>query len=320
MKAITYTTYGSPDVLQLTAVAKPTPKENEVLVKIYAAAANPLDWHKMRGAPFPIRLSDGLLKPKEPRLGTDIAGQVAAVGPDVTQFQPGDEVFGGVGTGGFAEYVCAPAKCFARKPANLSFAAAAAVPVAGFTALQGLRDKGQLQSGQKLLINGASGGVGTFTVQIAKALGAEVTGVCSTRNVELVRSLGADHVIDYTKTDFARTGQRYDLIFDAIGNRSVADYRRALIPAGRCVVAGFTTLPLVFQVLLFGTWGGAQIASFLAQLNQPDLLVLKALLESGKIVPVIDRSYPLAQTADAIRYLETSRARGKVIITMEANN
>ncbi len=317
MKTILYTKYGSPDVLQLTEVANPVPKTNEVLVQIQAVAANPLDWHKMRAAPFLVRLSDGLLAPKDPRLGADIAGRVVAIGSQVTQFQPGDEVFGEIGAGGFAEYAAVKERAIALKPANLSFAAAAATPVAGFTALQGLCDTGKLQAGQTVLVNGASGGVGTFAVQIAKALGAaEVTGVCSTRNLELVRKLGADHVIDYTQTDFTRTGQRYDLILDAIGNRSVADCRRVLTPQGICAVAGFTTLARLFQIILFGSWGGQKMSTFLANPNQKDLLILKDLLETGKIVPVIDRSYPLAETADAIRYLETGRARGKVIITV----
>lgn len=318
MKAILYTTYGSPDVLQLKDVAKPTPQENEVLVQIHAAAANPLDWHKMRAAPFLVRLSDGLLAPKEPRLGADIAGRVVAVGSQVTQFQPGDEIFGEIGVGGFAEYVAVKASAVAPKPANLTFAEAATIPVAGFTALQGLRDTGKLQAGQTVLINGASGGVGTFAVQIAKALGAaEVTGVCSTRNFDLVRKLGADHVIDYTQTDFTRTGRRYDLILDAIGNRSVADCRRALTPQGICAVAGFTTMARLFQIVLLGSWGGQKMSNFLAKPNQQDLLVLKELLEAGKVTPVIDRTYPLAEVPDAIRYLETGRARGKVVITIE---
>ncbi|MCE7983360.1 MAG: NAD(P)-dependent alcohol dehydrogenase [Caldilinea sp. CFX5] len=316
MKAILYPTYGSPDVLRLTEVAMPTPKEHEVLVKIYAAAANPADWHRMRADPILVRLSDGLRKPKDPRLGADIAGRVEAVGAQVKDFQPGDEVFGEIGAGGFAEYVAVPAKALMHKPVNITFAAAAAVPIAGLTALQGLRDKGKLQPGQRVLVNGASGGVGTYAVQLAKIFGAEVTGVCSTRNVELVRSLGADQVIDYTRTDFTRTGQRYDVIFDAIGNRSVADCRRALTPQGVCAVAGFTTLARLFQVALLGSWGGQKMANFLAQPNQDDLRVLKELLEAGKIVSVIDRYYPLAQTAEAIRYLETGRARGKVIITI----
>jgi NADPH:quinone reductase-like Zn-dependent oxidoreductase len=321
MKAILYTRYGSPDVLQLKEVAKPAPQENEVLVQIHAAATNPLDWHKMRADPFLVRLSDGLLAPKDSRVGADIAGRVVAVGSQVTQFQVGDEVFGEIGAGGFADYVAVKERAIAPKPANLSFAQAAAIPVAGFTALQGLRDTGKLQSGQRVLVNGASGGVGTFAVQIAKALGAaEVTGVCSTRNLDLVRQLGADQVVDYTQTDFTRTGQRYDLILDAIGNRSVADCRRALTPQGICAVAGFTTMARLFQIILFGSWGGPKMSSFLANPNQQDLLILKELVETGKVVPLIDRTYPLAETADAIRYLETGRARGKVVIAVVPDN
>lgn len=320
MKAIIFPNYGSPDRLVLQEVATPTPKENQVLVKIQAAAANPLDWHRLRAAPFIVRLSDGLFKPKNTRLGADIAGRVEAIGPAVTQFKPGDEVFGDVGAGGFAEYVCVKETVLAPKPANCTFAEAAAVPVAAFTALQGLRDKGKIQPGQQILINGASGGVGTFAVQLAKHFGAVVAGVCSTRNLDLVRGLGADQVIDYTQTDFTRTGQRYDLIFDAIGNYAVTDYRRALTPQGVCAVAGFTTLPRLFNVMLFGSRGGQPVASFTAQPNQADLLTLKDLLESGKIRSVIDRTYPLAQTADAIRYLETGRARGKVIVTVAEDN
>jgi len=322
MKAIVYTKYGSPDVLQLTEVAKPSPKDNEVLVKVHAASANPADWHLMRGEPFLARFANGLLKPKNTRLGADVAGRVEAVGSNVTQLQVGDLVFGELSLnalGCFAEYVCAPETLVAVKPAQLTCAQAAAVPLAAFTALQGLRDKGQLRPGQKVLINGASGGVGTFAVQIAKALGAaEVTGVCSTRNLDLVRSIGADQVIDYTQTDFTSTGQRYDLIFDAVGNRTVADLKRALTPTGIGSVAGFTSLTRLFQHMLLGGKKIGMMAT--ATANQKDLLVLKELLEAGKIVPVIDRTYPLAQTAEAIRYLETGRARGKVIITVAEDN
>ena len=320
MKAIIYTKYGSPDVLELREIEKPAPKDDEVLVKIYAAATNPLDWHKMRADPFITRFGDGLLKPKNPRLGADIAGVVEAVGRNVTHLQPGDAIFGEIGVGGFAEYVCVPEKSLVPKPTNLSFTEAASVPVAALTALQGLRDTGEIQPGQKVLINGASGGVGTFAVQMAKAFGGEVTGVCSTRNVDLVRSIGAEHVIDYTQTDFTRTGQQYDLIFDAVGNYSVGSLRRALTPQGIGAVAGFTSLAGALQVLLLGSRGQQKISMFLAQPNQDDLLVIKDLLETDKITPVIDRTYPLAQTADAIRYLETSRARGKVVITVEQNN
>jgi len=318
MKAIVYTKYGSPDVLQLKDVEKPTPKDNQVLVKIHAASTNPADWHLMRAEPFLARLANGLFKPKNTRLGADVAGRVEAVGSNGTQFQVGDDVFGELplnGLGSFAEYVCVPEELLALKPAKLTFEQAAAVPLAAFTALQGLRDKGQIKPGQKVLINGASGGVGTFAVQIAKALGAaEVTGVCSTRNLELVRSIGADHVIDYTKADFTQNGQQYDLIFDAVGNRSVADFKRALSPNGICAVAGFTTLARLFQVLLLGGKKIGLMAT--AKANKKDLLVIKELLEAGKVVPVIDRQYPLAETAEAIRYLETGRARGKVVITV----
>ncbi len=318
MKAVLFHRYGSPDVLKLEEVAMPTPEADQVLIKLVACAANPLDWHRMRADPFLVRLNDGFSKPKNPRLGADIAGRVEAVGSAVSTLQPGDEVFGEIGAGGFAEYLCVKERAVVKKPDNLSFEEAAAVPVAGLTALQGLRDKGKIQAGQQVLINGASGGVGTFAVQIAKAFGAEVTAVCSTRNLELVRGLGADHVIDYTQTDFTRTGQRYDLILDAVGNYAVADYRRALTPQGICAVAGLTKLTRLFQVVLLGSWGGQPVATFLAQPNQPDLLTLKGLLESGKVTAVIDRTYPLTQTADAIRYLETGRARGKVIINCTA--
>ena len=317
MQAIIYTTYGSPDVLQLMDIEKPTPKVNQVLVKVHAASANPADWHLMRAAPFLARLENGLLKPKNTKLGADIAGRVEAVGSNVTQFQVGDQVFGGMPLnelGGFAEYICASEELLALKPANLTFEQAAAVPLAAFTALQGLRNKGQIQPGQKVLINGASGGVGTFAVQIAKSFGTEVTGVCSTRNLDMVRSIGADHVIDYTQADFTRNGQQYDLIFDAVGNRSVSDFKRALSPNGICAVAGFTNLSRLFQVMLLG---GKKIGLMeTAKANQKDLVFIQALLEAGKVVPVIDRCYPLREVADAIRYLEAGHAQGKVVITM----
>lgn len=315
MKAILFKEYGSPDILQFEDVEKPVPEDNEVLIKVYAASANPLDWHSMRGAPFLARLEFGLQKPRDPRLGADAAGRVEAVGKNVTQFQVGDEVFGDIFKGGFAEYACANEKLLVTKPANISFEAAAAVPVAALTALQGLRDKGQIRSGQKVLINGASGGVGTFAVQIAKSYGTEVTGVCSTRNLEMVRSIGAEHVIDYTKEDFTNNGQRYDLIFDTIGNLSVSGCQRALTPDGICAVAGFTTMFHLFQVMLFG---GKKVGMMeTAKADKKDLLFIRELLETGKVVPVIDRSYPLSQTPEAIRYLETSRARGKVVITVK---
>jgi len=317
MKAIVYTEYGSADVLQLNDVEKPTPRDNEVLVKVHAASANPADWHLMRAAPFLARLANGLLKPKNTRLGADVAGRVEAVGSNVTQFHVGDAVFGSMTLhelGSFAEYICAQEDALALKPAKLTFEQAAAVPLAAFTALQGLRDKGQIQPGQKVLINGASGGVGTFAVQIAKSFGTEVTGVCSTRNLAMVRSIGADHVIDYTQADFSQNGERYDLIFDAVGNRSVSDLKRALRPNGICSVAGFTSLARLFQVMLLGGKKIGMMAT--AKANKKDLLFIKELLEAGKVVPVIDRCYPLAETADAIRYLEAGHAQGKVVITV----
>lgn len=322
MKAIVYTKYGSPDVLRVEEVTKPTPGENELLIKVQAASANPADWHLMRGEPFIARLTSGLFKPQETILGIDIAGQVEAVGKNVTAFQPGDEVFGGCGWGGgFAEYACVKEKDVERKPANISFAEAAAVPVAALTALQGLRHKGQVQAGQKVLINGGSGGVGTFTVQIAKAMGAEVTAVCSTRNLEMVRSIGADHVIDYTQEDFTQNGQRYDLIIDNVGNRSLSDLKRSLTANGNCVIIGFSSLSLLFQHMLLGPLvsrkGGKRIGLMgTAQINKDDLAVLKELLETGKVVPVIDRRYPLSEAAEAIRYLEEGHARGKVVISV----
>lgn len=322
MKAVICPKYGSPDVLQLQDVAKPAPNENEVLIKIEAASVNPLDWHKMRGDPFLVRLSDGFSKPKDPRLGADVAGIVEEVGAGVTQFQPGDEVYGEFSPGGLAEYICAAESKVARKPANLSFEEAAAIPVAGLTALQGLRDHGEIQAGQSVLINGASGGVGTFAVQMAKFFGAEVTGVCSTRNVEMVRSLGADHIVDYTQADFTRHGKRYDLVFDAVGNCSVADYKRVLTPSGNAVVVGFTTMLRMLGVMLFGMLttrtSDRKIGPMLAKPTQDDLNSLREMVEAGTITPVIDRHYPLIEAAEAIRYLETGRARGKVVVTVGA--
>jgi NADPH:quinone reductase-like Zn-dependent oxidoreductase len=318
MKAIVYTEYGPPEVLHLKDVEKPVPRDTEVLIKIHASSANPADWHLMRAEPFLARFENGLLKPKNTKLGADVAGRVEEVGRNATQFQAGDQVFGSMPLnelGGFAEYVCAHEDAFALKPARLTFEQAAAVPLAAFTALQGLRDKGQIQPGQKVLINGASGGVGTFAVQIAKSFGTEVTGVCSTRNLEMVRSIGADHVIDYTKEDFTQNGQRYDLIFDAVGNRSVSDYRRALSPDGICAVAGFTSLSRLFQVMFLG---GKKIGMMeTAKANKKDLLFIRELLEAGKVVPVIDRAYPLSEVPEAIRYLEGGHARGKVVITVD---
>ena len=323
MKAIIYETYGSADVLQLKDVEKPAPQPNEVLVKVHASSANPLDWRMMRASPFLARLENGLFKPKETRLGADLAGRVEAVGSSVTQFRPGDEVFGdnfGSGLGAFAEYVCVSEERLALKPSRVSFEDAAAVPLAAMTALQGLQ-LGKIQPGQKVLINGASGGVGTFAVQIAKALGAEVTGVCSTRNMEMVRSIGADHVIDYTQEDFTRSGQQYDLIYCAVGNHSITEYKRALKPQGVCVIAGFTSLRLMFEHLILGPRrskvGGQRVGIMgTVKSNRDDLEMLRQLLETGKVMPVIDRCYALDQVPDALRYLETGRAKGKVIITV----
>lgn len=321
MKAIVRTQYGPPDLLQFTEVEKPTPKDNEVLIRVYAASVNPLDLFAMRGAPL-IRLIPGLRTPKHQVLGCDIAGRVEALGAHVTQFQPGDLVFGitGFAGGGFAEYVCAIEDKLALKPANISHEDAAAVPVAAITALQGLRDKGRIQQGQKVLIDGASGGVGTFAVQIAKSFGAEVTAVCSTRNVDTARSIGADHVIDYTRDDFTQSGQRYDLIMGANAHHSLFDYRRALSQHGIYVLVG-GGLVQVFQAMSLGPLlsmiGSKRTCFFIANVNQKDLVVLKDLLAAGRVAPVIDRRYPLSEVAEALRYLEQRHARGKVVLTVE---
>jgi len=319
MKAILQTKYGPPEVLQLKEIEKPTPTENQVLVKVHAASVNALEWRPFTMTPIFVRLMGGLLKPKDPKLGTDIAGRVEAVGSNVTEFQPGDEVFG-VAPGAFAEYVCNGASKFALKPANVSFEAAATVPVAAFTALQGLRDKGQVQPGQKVLIDGASGGVGTFAVQLAKSFGAEVTAVCSPRNLDMARSIGADHVIDYTREDFTKNGQRYDLILAVNGYHPILDYRRALSPGGICVVLGGSMVQ-VLQGLLLGPLvsriGGRKMGFMLAHTNQKDLVFMRELLEAGKVVPVIDRCYPLSEVPQALRYLVDEHARGKVVITVE---
>lgn len=320
MKAITYTRYGSPDVLQLREQDIPTPRRHEVLVKICAASLNPLDWHLMRGEPRLLRLMGfGIFKPKDGRLGADIAGRVEAVGRDIRRFQPGDDVFGDVFRGGFAEYACAAQDKVAAKPAGLSFEEAAAVPVAALTALQGLRDKGRIQPGQQVLIHGASGGVGTFAVQLAKVFGAEVTGVCSTRNLEMVRELGADHVIDYTQEDFARNPRRYDLILAVAGSRSILEYRRALSPRGIWVgIGGDNSTLRIFSSMLYGAWitvlGRQRMISMMARANPADLLFLKTLIAEGKLRPVIDRRYPLSEVPEAIRYLEERHARGKVVV------
>ena len=324
MKALVHEKYGSPDVLQLKDVEKPAPQDDKVLIKIYAASVNQYDWHFLTADIFLIRfMGGGLLKPKDTRLGADVAGRVEAVGRNVRQFQPGDEVFGDIGLGGFAEYACAPESRLVLKPANLSFEEAAAVPMAALTALQGLRDTGQIQAGQRVLINGAAGGVGTFAVQIAKWFGAEVTAVCSTRNLDQARSLGAKHVIDYTKENFTQNGQQYDLIFAANGYHSLSAYKRALTPKGIYVMAGGSTAQ-IFQAMLFGSRmseaGGRKMGGVMAKIDQKDLAILKELLETGKIVPVIDRCYPFKEAAEALRYLGKGHARGKVVITMEQNS
>ncbi|MEI7845732.1 MAG: NAD(P)-dependent alcohol dehydrogenase [Chloroflexota bacterium] len=320
MKAIVYTQYGLPDVLQLKEIEKLAPKDDEVLVKIQAASVNALDWHLLTADIFLVRLMGmGLFKPKNSILGADIAGQVEAVGKNVKQFRPGDEVFGDIGHGGFAEYATAAERCLAIKPAKLSFEAAAAVPVAALTALQGLRDSGQIQTGQKVLINGAAGGVGTFAVQIAKAFGAEVTAVCSTRNMEQARSLGADQVIDYAKENFTQSGQRYDLIFAANGYHPLAAYKRALTPKGNYIMAGGNSRQ-IFEAMLLGSWmsekDGRTMGNVSAHISQEDMLTLTELLESGKVVPVIDKRYPLTEVAEALRYLGSGHARGKLVITV----
>ena len=323
MKAIVYTEYGPPDVLNLEEVQKPVPKDDEVLVKVHAASANAADWHLMRADPFLVRLMGfGLLKPKKGLLGADIAGRVEAVGGDVTQFQPGDEVFGdlsGSGFGAFAEYVCATVDALASKPANVSFEEAAAVPLAAVTALQGLRYKGHVRPGQKVLINGASGGVGTFAVQIAKTFGTEVTGVCSTSKMDMVRSIGADHVIDYTREDFTRIGQQYDRILAANGYHPISDYKRALSPEGTYVMTGGSGAQMLQAMTLgpiMSMTGSKKLGYVSMKQNKEDLVSVKELLESGKITPVIDRTYPLSEIPEAIRYLEEGHAKGKVVITV----
>ncbi len=321
MKAIVYTKYGPPEVLQLKDVEKPRPKEHQVLVKVHAASINALDYRRFEKLSLLGRLMDKVvIKGVNKILGTDVAGTVEAVGSSVSQFKPGDEVFG-VAPGSFAEYVCNGASKFALKPAHVSFEAAAAVPVAAFTALQGLRDKGQIQAGQKVLIVGASGGVGMFAVQIAKSYGAQVTAVCSPRNLEMARSIGADHVIDYTQENFTKSGQRYDLILAVNGHHPLLHYRRALSPEGICVVAG-GSLAQVLQAILLGPLVsriGTRRIGFMgiATTPQKDLLVIKELLEAGKLVPVIDECYPLRETAKAVSYLVENHAQGKVVIVVK---
>ena len=323
MKAMVYTEYGAPDVLQLTEVEQPVPRDGEVLVSVHAAAVNFGDWALLRGRPFVVRLmSGGLRRPKTSILGADIAGRVEVVGSNVTQFRPGDEVFGDIsacGFGGFAEYAAAPEEELAPKPGNISFEQAAAVPMSGVVALQGLRDKGGIQPGQKVLIVGASGGNGTFAVQIAKSFGAEVTGVCSARNVEMVRSIGADHVIDYAQEDFAQGGERYDLILGAGGYRSILDYGRALRAGGTYVMVG-GAMAQVYEAMLLGPFismtGSRRFVNLSAMPDQEDLAFVGKLIEAGQVVPVIDRQYPLKDVPEALRYYGEGHSQGKVVISV----
>ena len=324
MKAITYHRYGPPDVLKCEEIEKPTPGD-DVLIRVHAASLNPLDWHFMRGTPYLMRLTAGLRKPKSDRLGADAAGEVETVGRNVTRFKPGDRVFG-VCRGAFAEYGCAPESKLVLKPGSVTFEQAASLPVAAVTALQGLRDKGQVQPRQKVLINGAAGGVGTFAVQIAKWLGAEVTGVCSTRNLEMVRSLGADHVIDYTRENFTQSAQRYDAILDNVGNHSLSDYRRVLPPKGKYVLVGGggpndkgllgPGLSRAVTSTVLSWFVSQDMRFFIADTNTKDLTTLGDLVAAGKITPVIDRQYKLSETPEAMRYLEQGHARGKVVISV----
>jgi NADPH:quinone reductase-like Zn-dependent oxidoreductase len=321
MKAVVYYNYGSPDVLKCEEIEKPTAGDNEVLIKVRAASVNPFDWHFMRGTPYILRIQAGLRKPKVTRLGVDVAGQVEAVGRNVTQFKPGDEVFGAC-RGAFAEYACTSESALVMKPDNVTFEQAASVPVAAFTALQGLRDKGQIQPGQKVLINGAAGGVGTFAVQIAKWFGADVTGVCSTRNVGMVRSIGADRVIDYTQEDFTQSGQRYDLFFDCVGNHSLLACRRVLNPKGIYIVVGgpggrwLGPLARMIKTLVLSRFVSQKLVPFLAKSSKEDLTIMHELMAAGKVTPVIDKRYRLSEVPEAIRYLEEGHARGKVVITL----
>ncbi len=323
MKAIVRDTYGSPDVLELRDIDKPEIADDEVLVRVHAAGVGRDVWHVMTGLPYPIRLAGyGLRAPKNPVIGSDVAGVVEAVGKNVSRFQPGDEVFG-VGKGSYAEYARALEDKLAPKPANLTFEQAAVVAISGLTALQGLRDHGRVEPGQEVLIIGASGGVGTFTVQIAKAFGAHVTGVCSTTKVEMVKSIGADHVIDYTREDFAKGDQRYDLILDIGGNSSLSRLRRALTPQGTLVITGgegggrwLGGTDRQIRALMLSRFVGQKLGTFISKENHEDMIVLKELIESGKVTPVIDRTYPLSEVPEAIRYLEEGHAQGKVVITV----
>jgi NADPH:quinone reductase-like Zn-dependent oxidoreductase len=319
MKAIVYRRYGAPDVLNCEVIEKPSPHENEVLIKVRAASLNPLDWRLMRGQPYFVRIGMGLRRPKEPRAGRDVAGEVEAVGRKITLFKPGDEVFGAC-VGALAEYACGSESKMAIKPTSLSFDEAASIPIAALTALQGLRDMGQIQPGQKVLINGAAGGVGTFAVQIAKAFGAHVTGVCSTGNVEMVRAIGADHIIDYTQEDFTRCKERYDLILDNVGNHSLSSCRSALNQEGKLVLVGAKDIRVLLlralQARILSWFVGQKLGFLVARLTHEDLTIVGELTEARKIKPIIDRRYTLSDVPQAIRYLEEGHARGKIVITM----
>ena len=319
MRAIVHRAFGSPDVLQLEEIDKPVPGDNEVLIKVRAASINPLDWRMVMVAPSFLLMLFGLRKGRINQPGKDVAGKVEAIGAKVTRFQPGDEVFG-VCHGALAEFARAPESMLAIRPQSVTAEHAASVPVAAVTALQGLRDKGQVRSGQKVLINGAAGGVGTFAVQIARSFGADVTGVCSTRNMAMVRSIGAGHVIDYTREDFVAKPERYDLLLDCVGNRSVSEYKRVLQRGGRCVMIGAPkqmTSALIYMLKAFvASWFGNRIAVFVAKLNAKDLALLADLMVSGKVTPVIDRRYPLSETRDAMRYAAEGHTRGKVVVTV----
>lgn len=322
VQAIVYRNYGPPEVLHLEDIEKPTPAADEVLIQVRAASVNPYDWHFMRGEPYPIRMMIGLRRPKFQGIGADIAGCIESVGANVTLFKPGDEVFC-FGRGAFAEYACAKEPQLAAKPPNVTFEQAASIPIVGLTALQSLRDKGHLKPGQRVLINGASGGVGSFAVQLAKHFGAEVTGVCSTRNVELVRSLGADEAIDYTQRDFTQTGLPYDLILDCVGNRTLSEIRRVMRSNSVCVSAGgnsdlwmISVLTRAFESLVLSSFSGKKLVGILAKGNRADLTTIAELVASGKVAPLIDRRYPLGETRDAIRYVEQGHARGKVVIAI----
>ena len=320
MKAIVFTEYGSPDVLELKEIARPTPQAGEILIQVVASSANAADWRLLRADPFSVRFETGLLRPKQQILGADVSGIVAALGPDVTRFNVGDAVYGDIsdaGRGGFAEYVCAPAAAMARKPAGLTHEQAAAIPLAGVTALQALRDYGSIQAGQKVLINGASGGVGSYAVQIAKAYGCEVTAVCSTRKIEMVKALGADHIIDYKKEDFTQNGQQYDLILGANGYHPISAYKRSLTPTGTYVCSG-GNMRQIFGAMILGklySRGGQTLTGMVAVPKGEDLEVMNELFAAGQVKPVIDRTFPLSEAPAALRYLEAGHPTGKVVLT-----